>query len=71
MNCGNQVVENGREKKRIVVSEISEGIKKKSATFTIVLQYFHNKSQLISCYSLVGGKLFEGTCISLGTARSE
>ena len=37
-------------KKKIVVAEIWGGIKKKSATFTIFLQHFHNKSQLISCY---------------------
>ena len=37
------------EKKKIVV-EIWGGIKKKSATSTIFLQHFHNKSQVISYY---------------------
>ena len=49
MNCGNQVAENGREKKkkRIMVAKIWGGIKKKKV---LHLQYFHNKSQVISCY---------------------
>ena len=38
------------EKKKIVVAAIWGGIKKKSATFTIFLQHFHNKSQVISYY---------------------
>ena len=41
----------GKKKKRIMVAKIWGGIKKKkSVTFTIFLQYFHNKSQVISCY---------------------
>ena len=50
-NCGNAILENGKEKK-IVVAEIWGGIKKKkkSATSTIFLQHFHNKSQVISYY---------------------
>ena len=35
-------------KKKIVVAEIWGGIKKKSTMFTIFLQHFHNKSQVIS-----------------------
>ena len=39
------------EKKKILVAEITcEELKKKSATSTIFLQYFHNKSQVISYY---------------------
>ena len=39
MNCGNQVAENGRgKKKRIVVAEIWGGIKKK----VLRPQYFYN-----------------------------
>ena len=34
----------------IMVAEIQGGIKKKSATSTIFLQHFHNKSQVISYY---------------------
>ena len=45
-NCGNAITENGR-KKKIVVAEIWEGIKKKNATSKIFLQHFHNKSQVI------------------------
>ena len=37
-------------KKKLVVAEIWGGIKKKSATSTIFLQHFHNKSQVISYY---------------------
>ena len=33
-----------------IVAEIWGGIKKKSVTFTIFLQHFHNKSQVISYY---------------------
>ena len=44
MNCDNQVAENWR--KKIVVDEIWGGIKKKM----LRSQYFHNKSQVISCY---------------------
>ena len=37
--------------KKIVVAEITcEKLKKKSVTFTIFLQYFHKKSQVISYY---------------------
>ena len=39
----------GKEKK-IVVAEIWGGIKKISVTSTIFLQYFHNKSHVISYY---------------------
>ena len=38
------------EGKKIVVAKIWGGIKKKSATFTIFLQHFHNKLQVISYY---------------------
>ena len=48
-NCGNAIAKNGREKK-IVVAEIWGGIKKKSAKFTIFLQHFHNKSEVITYY---------------------
>ena len=37
-------------KKKIVVAEIWGGIKKISVTSTIFLQYFHNKSHVISYY---------------------
>ena len=37
MNCGNQVAENGKKKKRIVMAEIWGEIKK-NATFIIFLQ---------------------------------
>ena len=47
-NCGNAIAENGRKKK--VVAETWWGIKKKSATSTIFLQHFHNKSHVISYY---------------------
>ena len=61
-NCGNAIAEIGKknlwqlwqchcqkwERKKIVVAAIWGGIKKKSATFTIFLQYFYNKSQMIS-----------------------
>ena len=50
MNCGNQVDENGKEKKKLWLPKFGEELKKKSATFTIFLQHFHNKSQVISCY---------------------
>ena len=49
-NCGNAIADNGRKKK--VVAETWWGIKKKSATSTIFLQHFHNKSQVIN-YLLV------------------
>ena len=40
-------------KKKIVVAEITcEKLKKKSATSTIFLQHFYNKSQVISYYQL-------------------
>ena len=49
-NCGNAIAKNGR-KKKIVVAEITcEEFLKKSATSTIFLQHFHNKSQVISYY---------------------
>ena len=49
-NCGNAIAENGR-KKNIVVAKITyEELKKKSATSTIFLQHFHNKSQVINYY---------------------
>ena len=45
-NCGNAIVENGR--KKIVVAKITcEELKKKKV---LRLQYFHNKSQVISYY---------------------
>ena len=47
--CGNAIAENGREKKK-KVAEIWGGIKKKSVTSIIFLQYFHNKSHVISYY---------------------
>ena len=37
-------------KKKIVVAEIWGGIQKKCVTFTVFLQYFHNKSKVISYY---------------------
>ena len=64
INCGNAIAKIGKEKKkfvaivamplpkmkgkkkRIVVAEIWGGIKKK----ILRLQYFHNKSQVISYY---------------------
>ena len=50
-NCGNAIAEMGG--KKIVVAEITcEKLKKKSDTFTIFFQYFHNKSQVISYYQL-------------------
>ena len=39
-----------RGRKKIVVAEIWGGIKKISATSTIFLQHFHNKSHVISYY---------------------
>ena len=51
MNCGNQVAENGTNKKKeLWLSKSGEELKKKCATSTIFLQHFHNKSQVISCY---------------------
>ena len=63
-NCGNTIEEIGKKKKilwqlwqciaergeekKIVVTEIRGGIKKISATSIIFLQYFHNKSHVIS-----------------------
>ena len=45
-NCGNAIAENGR-KKKIVVAEITcEELKKN----VLRLQYFYNKSQVISYY---------------------
>ena len=39
------------EEKKIVVAEITcEELKKKSATSTVFLQHFHNKSHVISYY---------------------
>ena len=38
----------GKKKKRIMVAKIWGGIKKKKKM--LYLQYFHNKSQVISCY---------------------
>ena len=39
--------------KKIVVAKITcEELKKKSATSTIFLQHFHNKSQIINYYQL-------------------
>ena len=63
-NCGNVIVEIGKKKilwqlwqchcqkweEKKLVAKIWGGIKKKSATSTIFLQHFHNKSQVISCY---------------------
>ena len=46
--CGNAIGANGRGEK-IVVAKIWGGIKK-NITSTIFLQYFHNKSQVISYY---------------------
>ena len=43
-NCDNIIAENGRKKKIVVVEITCEELKKKkSVTFTIFLQYFHNK----------------------------
>ena len=47
-NCRNIIAENER-KKKIVVAEIWEVIKKNIMS-TIFLQYFHNKLQVISYY---------------------
>ena len=47
--CGNAIAEIGEEKK-IVIAEIWGGIKKISATSTIFLQHFHNKSHVINYY---------------------
>ena len=41
-NCGNPIVKNGKEKKKLFPKPGKE--LKKSATSTIFLQYFHNKS---------------------------
>ena len=49
-NCGNAIAENGRKKKNSGCWNHMWGIKKKSVTSTIFLQYFHNKSQVISYY---------------------
>ena len=49
-NCGNGIAENGRKKKIVVAKITCEELKKKSVTSTIFLQYFHNKSQVISYY---------------------
>ena len=65
-NCGNAIAEIGRkknlwqlwqchcrkweEKKNSGCQNHIWGIKKKSATSTIFLQYFHNKSQVINYY---------------------
>ena len=46
-NCGNPIVENGKEKKWFPKS--GEELKK-SATSTIFLQHFHNKLQVIRYY---------------------
>ena len=45
-NCGNAIAENGRKKKIVVVEITCEELKKK----VLCLQYFHNKSQVISYY---------------------
>ena len=46
-NCGNDIAENGGKKSG---SEIWGRVKKKSVTSIIFLQYFHNKSYVISYY---------------------
>ena len=47
-NCGNPIVKNGKEKKKLFPKPGKE--LKKSATSTIFLQHFHNKLQVISFY---------------------
>ena len=49
-NCGNAIAENGKKKKNSGCQNHIWGIKKKSATSTIFLQHFHNKSQVINYY---------------------
>ena len=49
VNCGNGIAENGKKKKN-GCSEICEKVKKKVVTYTIFLQYFHNKSHVINYY---------------------
>ena len=49
-NCGNAIAENGKKKKIVVAKITYEELKKKSATSTIFLQHFHNKSQVINYY---------------------
>ena len=44
-NCGNAIAENGKKN-----YEICEWVKKKVVTYTIFLQYFHNKSHVINYY---------------------
>ena len=48
-NCGNVIVENGR-KKKFWLPKSKEEFKKKNLTFTIFLQHFHKKLQVISYY---------------------
>ena len=51
MNCGNQVAENGRKKKKKNCgNQVAENEGKKNATSTTFLHYFHNKLQVVSCY---------------------
>ena len=45
INCGNDIAENGKKN-----YEICEWVKKKVVTYTIFLQYFHNKSHVINYY---------------------
>ena len=50
-NCGNAIAKiGGKFCVNCGIAEIYGGIKKKSATSTIFLQHFHNKSQVISFY---------------------
>ena len=50
MNCGNQVAENGRKKKRIVATKLLKMKEKKDATSITFLHHFHNKLQVVNCY---------------------
>ena len=50
MNCGNQVAENGRKKKRIVATKLLKMKEKKDATSTTFLYHLHNKLQVVSFY---------------------
>ena len=50
MNYGNQVAENGRNKKRIVATKLLKMKEKKDATSTTFLHHFPNKLQVVSCY---------------------
>ena len=59
-NCGNAIAEKGKKKFVLTIVAIAENgkkiydicewVKKKVVTYTILLQYFHNKSHMINYY---------------------